>query len=819
MKTMQSFLKFSALSALSALGCSAPLVACADGAESIFNIQTIGKDFKNGQFVGYAQGNSYANSWADFMGHGYWNEDAAWQSDRTYVLPDTKTVRVPATKVAGTYPFPGDTLVVSGTLAYTSCQLPAVISFPHIVFCGKYSRLKNWTSLDNATSTTGGSVLSGDITIRDSSDFAIGSDDGNHGCRTVLRGKLTVPSSQWVWAAGPKDKNGVPAAEKKLHHHIVLEADLSDCLGTFSMKSNCVLVARSFNGSVNIENGGSLEPYDASTVVTIDDLTLKQNSRLALPYAEEAGSASCGRVIVGGTFSGTKTVRVALCTPKSAAGGAFSIGGTFPVLTLASGALDPDMFELDAFQFAGVASESGAPRAELTVALDGEGRSTLYATIHPNVSCLDGAPGGNTGGTAYYCQVTNAAAWSDGLVPHAGADYTCDLTSFVSANKNYLRFPQAWAGVATNFGGDSLTCKRTTLVPFGSPLTIHNLTMLDGSAIFRWGDTAEVAGEMTVNPGTPSGTVWMRLIHGAQTIFSSDISGAGTLDICGGISSAMPYGSLWLKGDNKGFYGRVKVSVSDTSVISGNAGYVPTFDRYFNTLYLGETKNLGGDLSAFRFDALEIGGMSRVRTKASFTIPAKSNRGVYVNWVGRFYVEPNQTLAVETDVTYNGRLVKEGNGVLALGGTPRFGTDGTGVPEANSNLFTVAAGVFKPLSAMCLDGVATTFDAGTSLLYDLAATNADLLARGIVIAHASSSLTFADARVNVALTGAEAEGNGCTIGLVTGSQTLCNELLAKFNVTKPRKGYRVVKRVVKAEGDLYRLEADVKRTGLILLFR
>jgi hypothetical protein len=86
-------------------------------------------------------------------------------------------------------------------------------------------------------------------------------------------------------------------------------------------------------------------------------------------------------------------------------------------------------------------------------------------------------------------------------------------------------------------------------------------------------------------------------------------------------------------------------------------------------------------------------------------------------------------------LTMNGLLRKEGAGKLSMGGKVMFlgGNSLPGdEPRANSNLFEIVEGTVEVDKATALDGLETTFHAGTRLLLRVDRDDADLTARGIV---------------------------------------------------------------------------------------
>lgn len=94
-----------------------------------------------------------------------------------------------------------------------------------------------------------------------------------------------------------------------------------------------------------------------------------------------------------------------------------------------------------------------------------------------------------------------------------------------------------------------------------------------------------------------------------------------------------------------------------------------------------------------------------------------------------------RTLDVKWPLLLSGKMWKEGNGTLVLGGEMKHEAHDNGtltdVPRAGSNLFEIVSGTVKIAHADALTGVETTIDSGASLKLAIDPSNADLTAYGI----------------------------------------------------------------------------------------
>ena len=158
-----------------------------------------------------------------------------------------------------------------------------------------------------------------------------------------------------------------------------------------------------------------------------------------------------------------------------------------------------------------------------------------------------------------------------------------------------------------------------------------------------------------------------------------------------------------LSGTNTSFSGKIRVS---------NA----TPPTYMTTLKVSDGRNLGGAMAAFTYDSIELKAGSRLTATASLEL-AEPTRGLFVNGSGRISV-PEATDEMKTcaQLTMAGTLVKEGAGVLALGGPAcRFTAAQDATPIAGTNVLEVAGGRIKALSKDAFNGLAIAFASGTGL--------------------------------------------------------------------------------------------------------
>lgn len=798
---------------------------------------TIRKDFdsKTGAWKEYDSGSySYPSKWEQYFGNGYWSPIDTADAEVDYVVPNKITFRSPSSSTQALGKFPGKSLTIQSGGTFIAYSIgPAELDFGDgLIFEGK-ATVNNYSGTHDVTlrhvEASHNTVFLSPVSFSDDTSF---SPADNYPRGFSFAGKLTLPSGKTLTCA-----QGTKSADYTSRNPCpwyVFRGDNVDFRGRLSLASRTVtffgtdMTAASeisvAGDSGNPELGGAVSAYSATSDVSLSTLNLAADTVIEVPIGLTAGQ--CGRLRVVNSFTQGGKVRIRAIFSGEFAKQSFP-GGKFPVLTLkkgATGSLVEDDFELTGL----IDSKDTANlplfrEAKISVEPDGED-TTLYVELPMNVVLLDNSVGGNTGGVEYYCQVTNGAAWSDGQTPHAGAMYY--------AAQNYLRFPATWGKLPHVFGldeqgGDSLVMAKGMLVTFGKPLSFNLLEMMSGTEFFAYGSSGSIEGRIVLNEDDPSGVVKQSILHKVTETYLADISGQGLFHLAGWIGSSSPYGTIVLAGDNSGFKGRIKVSIADAPTSSGSAGKVPTLEMS-DTLCVSEAKNLGGTLDVFTFNALELGGMSRLQTQASFALPRESNRGLYVNWVGRIYTDAPQagahTLTLGTDVTYHGLLRKEGLGTLVLGGAARFGSDGDPavLPEANSNLLEVVEGTLQPAHASCLDGVAVTVCPGASLAYDLVPSDDDFKSFGFKSLKEGSSVAFADADAKVAVT-LKVPPSMTETEYETALATFATEELAqaftdRLELTKPARGY-AGQIAVKPNGGHYTVVAQTSHVGMILLLK
>ena len=353
-------------------------------------------------------------------------------------------------------------------------------------------------------------------------------------------------------------------------------------------------------------------------------------------------------------------------------------------------------------------------------------------------------------------------SWSDGLAPHDDVDYLVPYQSSQSlpwgGNKgpHYLDFGSSYP----TFGGRSLTsqCKlnlKTALVQ------IDDLTMLggqnyDGAGSHIYGDSNAAKDADGVSTHTfvgdvlriyTSGTtswgalsVAFRASAGRKLVIDSALQGTGNLTIEHPHQDKPKSGGfVFLKRDNSGFTGRLRVSD-----MTAHKSYTDEPSRDNNiTLLVSDENQIGGKMSSFTYNALFLSRWGCLQNIGDLAFTTAANRGLYVEGHGHVRTPEGTTLSLNQRLTMAGELYKSGKGTLALGATtaPTFTSSRKAYSDdyAGTNVVTVADGGLLATTKEATEGLAVTFVEKGSLMVDPNATG-DMAAYGYCATAAGCAL-------------------------------------------------------------------------------
>ena len=302
--------------------------------------------------------------------------------------------------------------------------------------------------------------------------------------------------------------------------------------------------------------------------------------------------------------------------------------------------------------------------------------------------------------------------WSTGAVP--GEDFSG--AALVDASAIAVN---AWLDISRS--KMKLTVKSgSTVYHQGRSLTLGELHMVGGSLVLTYSGATTPAffGKLVVWPGSKAVTFsgWNRKCY----MVYAEISGSGEISVKNHNPTSV---SMELFGTNVNYSGSFVVDSREDSWIPSSGTDECT------TLFLNDGRNLGGPYSGDDgWKALTVKGRSNIEVRGDVTLDEPS-RGIYIENAARFKVPEGKTFAINQNITFAGELEKLGAGRLSLGGGAYFTNPD---PLAGTKRLAVSEGVLKIVSTNALDGVETSFAAGTSLELDAFPSGDGMAEWGIV---------------------------------------------------------------------------------------
>ncbi len=465
-------------------------------------------------------------------------------------------------------------------------------------------------------------------------------------------------------------------------------------------------------GMVLATNAVRLATLAADDVFTVDKLMLGDGAKIAVAHSADGTPTNSVIAVTSAlVVAGTTTVTVDASFYETYT----NTTARIPVLTFpASSAVYPDNFSMNRARFAIESNETA-------------GTKTLYAIVTPTVVHNTAVSLGTLG-----------SAWTDELPVHENAQY---ILQKVDGNPSTLYTPDGLEEYV--FPGETLTVNTScTFQPSVNCTNLYvNELRLKGSGICMFRTDAVLRGRIVM----PKGNYAYICVWNLKTLnLAADIVGdeRSRIVMDGSHSSTQKRrGFTRLTGDNLRFFGSITVGL--------NRDPQKLADNKYQRLYVSDPAKLGMPRSTFSATALVLKRLARLVAEGSVTF-ADATRGIYIgedgsgigkavsntagtDSEGQFHVDADETLAILTQLTMNGRLHKYGAGTLALGGPLKFGPAASigDTPLANSNLLAVAEGFVKPFAADAFNGMEMTFAAGTGIRLDINPEDCDLRTYGL----------------------------------------------------------------------------------------
>ncbi len=779
--------------------------------------------------VGAVRGVINPAAWVDGSG----NRATAFNADDTYILRNNAQLRLTTPSGTTGDTFAGGLLQVGDTavsgnnrighpnLDGNETSFPNGISFVFGYFRVSYSQYNVIALRDTVLHADAGiSVLSSDsdpfsIFCRadqtDSSKFsnrrllidapfssesdaalAIGSYAASHGTnftvaitgdcsdyegKIVVRTALTtVPFGEWdtclmlgdTTVDGTIQVNARTAIEARKGvntHYTYQSADVAECtVGTLELAANSVIVV---SGDTTTPTNGIIHARDSLSVTAPVAVNVKYDPRIP------------------------STNKVTILTAP------------------ASSNLDASDFVLRLDTF--------IPASHYSLAVENDGvTKSLVATFEPMVRQISNYANESTKEKAIgsfpegYSSLTNAAAWSDGLVPsdtHAPAHYFSEknLRTLVAQSSDY------------DFPGLSFTKAGSQLTLFTKSFRVPEFTAFGNPVIWTgaWTDSTIVADTFNA----VSGTIDLGAYCDKTLTIDAEIVGAADLLLHGVSSTSASQGNYVLTGLNTNFTGNITVAHREQK--DGRWD----FGTHFQTLYVNDGRNLGGAKETFDANALTIKDMARLAvTNADVTLAAGLNRGLCIEGIGRIYVQEPGALTVNWPRRIHGTMFKEGNGTLALGGDGAHADvyiDGGQSADATNRLFVVTNGYVKALSAGCVDGLTVSLaaNATTGLKLDYTTADAELAQFGFK--NVATDTPF-EGTIDVIIENYSREAYDAVkrrkLGLITVKTTAADGVASSLNLHRDGLGSVAIERADDA-GTGYTTFSAVFSPGLTIVFR
>ena len=479
-------------------------------------------------------------------------------------------------------------------------------------------------------------------------------------------------------------------------------------------------------GSIRLYPGGNLAAESASTVFSVANLeTVYEWGTNVLVVAVSADAKKCSLVKVTGSLALAAPLRIRLAGLEN-----FSVDAATNSVSKLAVFKAPANVALDESDFLLEHAELDPylprlPDYRIEVADDEDGLSTVWIVRERPVVWSINSDNGQ-----WKSMFTKADNWSDGAIPSDTRDYLVSSGHTIRTPETTATDPQVFEGNSLSMQSNAVfsACARVTRIDdlrtFGY-CRLNGLNQGDSTAsaniiegpLLSW----KLQGRIKVDSDETNekDALHIQCYQSRMWIIESEISGRGRIyvDFTSRSNDSNPK-RIWtvLSGLNTNFYGTISVKNSSANFAN----------RLGTHLLIYDARNLGGPLEKWTYNALDLGDCSALHPLSSMTLDDAS-RGIFVSSGRAFFTVTNDVVfTCKERITYNGILIKDGPGELALGGpAPYFDADGDTGPTAGKNVLDVLEGVLRPLSANAFAGVNLTITNGATLAFNVPASNDD----------------------------------------------------------------------------------------------
>lgn len=767
----------------------------------------------------------------------YWSDAAVPQAGKKYYVPAMKVFTTPWKQNAvdqdikdfpATYNiFQGDMLVVAGDIRhlvgtnihYTIPNLH-LLNGARLVYTSPKTAFKGTATIHSDEADPAMLQLSYDSL--DTQEFAMDLKGTTNSCLSFqfATNYYGYTSSKTANVKLTGDQSGFEGMLKVYPHVNSGAGPFNDFL---------TLGGTGFPGTVKLEPRARLA-FDGQPAVTLANLVLADGSSISFGYSPSTTNAAT-KLTVTNAVQVTGTAFVELSG---------SFAGAAQDVELIRFAPQADVTGLSAEQFR--IRNAAFPASCLTLALraDADGGHTLCVSAVVVVTLKNASDA--TRALNPFENATNStgnAYWSDGECPGVSGTARPDViyvaqklmhAPYTTSRDIYelkcrgmmmsggMTFDTFWRGIG--FSCANLNIENVSIQMGSNNTTLPSEFLNENGLPYA---AYRILGGLHVRGSN------ILLTYGTRNLYrvESEMDGDGdftlkTVNYASDINNNRGYHEF--TGINTNYTGKISVTVASNTTQYGVP--FPSTNHYVRLL-VSDGRNLGGARAVFAYDALHLEQYSQLFLRDNVTLADGVNRGVSIGNVGRFHVTNNLTLAVSRPLTLNGRLVKEGSGTLALGGTLKFGGSAqSDTPTAFSNVLEIAGGKLKPLTTNACDGLAISFAEGTSLVIDGATTDTGLLKCGLYdVKEANAPITLASGLATLPVEVEYGDWTPTTtlwtVGLVTVKSERAAALQGKLRLANP-KPFRMRRGeiVVVDNGDgTSTLAAVYKLYGLMIMVR
>ena len=592
-------------------------------------------------------------------------------------------------------------------------------------------------------------------------------------------------------------------------HHFYIKGDWSEFLGTVTVATNAAISFNStatagnktIGGRVVVERGGYWlgifgYGFPSGVYTTVGSLEMKDGSQFwARP--DSGGRASLvvvtNELILGKVKLVYKAIwsaseRTEASLPSYAVGSEVAI----PLFKLTGVAATkvPDLSGCEIPDYPQKLGGMLPMKKELVCRNNADGSKTIYARYYDDIDwTMNTSKTGQKGWSECALNPDNASYWVDGRMPSSD-----------SAGLAYASQPMEWRGSTGSVGFDfpDLTfILGKTLYFYAAYANIGNLILAGGNTIFvhQGSSTKHLRGKLTVSANAKISTIYNYL--GTTLYIDANIAGDGALQLRPD-ANLNPRSYYHLTADNSEFHGRLNSIAKFEN--KDNSLYPDPAKNWYTTIYLGGDHCLGGEYTGSTpFSALTLGAWTKLKIEPALNNVTldEVNRGILIsNECLQVETLAGQKLSIKQQLTYNGNLLKLGEGELELAGPVRF-IDGNSQsePKPDCNRLIVSNGTVTVCATNAVDGVQIEVAEDARLAVDAACSSEGMGEYGFVNTRWTTPFVsgLANGEIPVEVKGLE-EGKAASVAICTVSAETAENLKLRI-IRAPRFACTPAKRV------------------------